>query len=289
MLRHSKHIFMLMLLTMSLIVLASLLSGTAASPGVGDNSGVNDDGQWEVGALWINDYDNACCDCTAQTLVCCDDGASKLIQVLASNGFTQRFNLGDCNAWSTHLIDESSGGLDRYYADGVDLLLVSGHGSPLGFQFCVGCSVGPSVTRLGDNDLEWVIFDACEILSTVAEDIASSPWNNVFNGLHAMLGFNTTVPDADMECFLGICIPVCGEREELFAKYLVQGYDVINAWRRATIESIKDSSVWAGGYGPWDPATQSYGIYDAPYADPPFIINDVPNPQYFMGMFWRCG
>ena len=77
---------MIVLLTMSFIVPISLLSGMAASPGVGDNSGVNDDGRWEVGALWVNDYSNACCDCTARNLECCDNGANKVIQVLTSNG-----------------------------------------------------------------------------------------------------------------------------------------------------------------------------------------------------------
>ena len=262
----------------------------ASSPSIGDDSGSSDDGVWEVGALWVNDYSDNCCTCSAQSnLECCDDGASKLIEGLTSNGFVERFNLGDCSAWKTHIVDSSLGGLDQYYADGVDLLLVSGHGSPLGFLFCVGCYAEPSEIRLGDVDLEWIVFDACEVLSTVARNIATTPWNSVFKGLHAMLGFNTTVWDSDVNCFLGICLPVCGKREELFAQYLVSGYDVVNAWRRATIEAVMDPSVWAGGYGPWDQVTQSYGIYDAPYANPPFMTRDVSNPEYFMGMFWRCG
>ncbi len=278
-----------LLLAVALAAPLTMLPGTAAIPGVDDDSGPSDDGQWEVGALWVNNYGDTCCNCLDTSLECSGDAANNLVQVMTGNGFIQGFNLGDCNAWASHLVDEGSGGLDRYYADGVDLLLVAGHGAPLGFEFCVGCYAVPSEIRLGDNDLEWIVFDACEILSTVASNIANSPWNNVFHGLHAMLGFNTTVPDSDKQCFLGICIPVCGKREELFAQYLVQGYDLVNAWRRATIESIVDQNIWAGGYGPWDPVTQSYGIYDAPYADPPLMTSDVPSPEYFMGMFWRCG
>ena len=284
----------------SLLLLPAIVTGMNAYssvPSVPDNSGQNDDGAWKVGALWVENYHDTCCACQPQPdpLVCRHESANNLINVLKNNGFIEEFNIGDCSAKTAYIVDSSLGGLDSYFADRVDLIYVTGHGAPYTFDFCSGgapgidCFLSISDVRLGDLDAEWIIFDACRMMETIANNPATTPWRGIFHGLHAMLGFKTDTYDQDKNCFLGVCIPVCGKRTQLFAEYLVDGYDVANAWRRATIESIMDTNIVAGAFGVWDPVTQRYGMYDILYGQNAVVSVDNTSPEYFMGMFWRCG
>ena len=285
---------------MSLLFLPALVTGMNAYssvPSVPDNSGQNDDGAWKVGAVWVENYHDACCTCQLQLvpLMYWRASANNLINVLKDNGFIEKFDMGNCNAKTVLLLDSGLGGLDSYFADGADLVYVAGYGTPHAFYFCdsgvpeVNCSLPISYMRLGDLDTEWIVFDAPMIMGTITTSPATTPWRKVFHGLHAVLGFTTSTYVRDEKCLQGICTSVYGERTRLFAKYLVDGYDVANAWRRATIESIADTSIVAGAFGVWDPVTQRYGMYDVLYGQNAVVSIDNTSPEYFMGMFWRCG
>jgi hypothetical protein len=84
--------------------------------------------------------------------------------------------------------------------------------------------------RLGNKDLEWVVFDACYVLSEGGKYYDHC--YDIFQGLHYMFGFHTVTYDSPT-------------RGEIFADYLNAGETVRNAWIKAC-QDTEDSSVeWA--------------------------------------------
>ncbi len=83
---------------------------------------------------------------------------------------------------------------------------------------------------LGDFDLEWIVFDACQVLEFSG---VFDRWGwPVFRGLHYILGFHTT------------CLDV-GDRGEKFADRLNNGWSVRDAWIRACQETEGSSTELA--------------------------------------------
>lgn len=279
-------LFIAAVLSLAIALLAPLIMVRAANPSVADP----DNGVWSVGAMYINAY--SVCQCPATSLQCRDDAAS---YILTLPGFRQDFLLADGAVTDLALIDKTYGGADDVYADNVDLLLFTGHGTTDCMYVCtsrISCCVTPSMMRLGDKDLEWFIIDSCKVLKSMYDNLTGSPWIKAFSGLHAVAGFATTAPDFDATyaCIFSWCFKTgeaCGLREKYFVNYFSNGESFATAWLRATREALSymDSEykpIIPCVFGPWDDKTQSYGIYDAPYRG--YLTNDVRNPVYFMGV-----
>ena len=150
----------------------------------------------------------------------------------------RKFNWGDDLAWDQDFEQSGTGspgtGTDTTWADNVDIVFFSGHGSPSGFLFGVaGKDDGqatPGEIRWGNKELEWIALDACQVLE---RDGVFDRWGwPVFKGLHYMLGFHTTCADEP-------------NRGRYFAEYLNDGWSVRDAWIKAAKETEGSSKEWA--------------------------------------------
>lgn len=151
---------------------------------------------------------------------------------------TRSFNWGDDLAWDQDFEEQGAGspatGSDTSWIDNVDIAFFSGHGSSQGPFFgrsnLDSGTATPGEARWGNRQLEWIAFDACEILQ----------WDGVFNrwgwpvfcGLHYILGFHTTCGDES-------------KRGRYFADGLNNGMTVRLAWIHACQETEGSDTEWA--------------------------------------------
>ncbi len=150
---------------------------------------------------------------------------------------TRRFQWGDDLAWDQDFEQQGAGspatGTDTTWADNVDMVFFSGHGSPGGFLFGVksdDARAKPSEIRWGDKELEFIALDACNVLSV---DGVFDRWGwPVFKGLHYILGFHTTTSDEP-------------DRGRLLAQYLNAGETMRRAWIKACQDTESSDTVWA--------------------------------------------
>lgn len=150
---------------------------------------------------------------------------------------TRRFQWGDDLAWDRDFEQQGSGspasGSDTIWADNVDMVFFSGHGSPSGFLFGVktdDAKVKPTEVRWGDKDLEWIALDACNVLE--ANGVFSRWGWPVFKGLHYILGFHTTTGDEP-------------DRGRLLAQYLNNGETMRRAWIKCCQDTEGSDTQWA--------------------------------------------
>ncbi|OPX63225.1 MAG: PKD domain protein [Methanoregula sp. PtaB.Bin085] len=144
--------------------------------------------------------------------------------------------------WTTNSAD---------WVDNSDFAYFSGHGSPAAFCFTYSDTgyYGAEASRihLTSGRPKWVVLDACLSLY----DGTWTQWSNSFNGLHMLLGWNTTtVPSYD---------PV-KSRGQVFAE-LMQGEYPSNESQRLRMIDAWD---WAGRYT-WgiQPTQSESDIYNA--------------------------
>jgi hypothetical protein len=150
---------------------------------------------------------------------------------------TRVFDWGDDLAWDRDFEEQGVGspaeGTDTTWADNVDMVFFSGHGSPEGFFFgkkIDDAEAKHTEIRWGDRDLEWIVLDACNVLE---RDGVFDRWGwPVFKGLHYILGFHTTTSDE-------------ADRGRLLAQYLNAGWTVRNAWIRACQDTEDSQTQWA--------------------------------------------
>lgn len=150
---------------------------------------------------------------------------------------TRRFNWGDDLAWDQDFEEQGVGspgsGTDRTWVDSVDFVFFSGHGSTGGPLFGVTTDNGvaaPTEVRWGNQDLEWIALDACNVLE---RDGVFDRWGwPVFRGLHYILGFHTTTGDES-------------KRGRYLAENLNDGLPVREAWIRACQETEGSDVEWA--------------------------------------------
>jgi len=150
------------------------------------------------------------------------------IALRAGTTWWTSFGFANNSVWETDFKVEGLGGADYLYADNVDLMLFSGHGSSNGFYFGTW-NDDPQLhwteAQWGDQDLEWIIIDACCVLNNADNNV----WNRwgwpVFKGLHYILGYSSTTYDVNT-------------RGRDFIKYATMyGYSVRNAWYWSTVIS----------------------------------------------------
>jgi len=183
-----------------------------------------------IGIIWVNEYHGR-----ADNLYKNDDNARGFYNTLHG---VRQFDYGNDNAWDQHLEQAGVGsparGSDRILADNVDIVYFSGHGTPNGPLFGVATHddgiAKPTEMRLGDQQAEWIIFDACEVLQS------SDRWHSVFRGLHFILGFSTVCTDVR-------------DRGQKFAEYLNDGNWILGSWIAACEETegsdVRCAALWA--------------------------------------------
>jgi hypothetical protein len=132
-------------------------------------------------------------------------------------GGLDSFHWGNCSAWAEDFKRSASGGKENTWIDDVDIALFCDHGTSTYDTFwsknlsalhfgCKDpdgdCNVSPGEAYLsyGDNDLEWLAFKACSVLS----DGGPAPyynrgyWAATMDKLHLLLGFkNSSYCDGD--------------------------------------------------------------------------------------------
>jgi hypothetical protein len=185
-----------------------------------------------AGIEWVNQYHGR-----ASNLSNNDNNAQGFYNKLSA---VRQFEYGDDMAWDSDFEASGAGippsGSDTIFADAVDIVFFSGHGSSSGMFFGNAShddgTAGSGEMRLGNSNLEWIAMDACEVLAWDSGKV----WNRwgwpVFRGLHLMLGFHTTCTDVK-------------DRGEKFADRLNNGWTVRDAWIRACIETEGSDVSWA--------------------------------------------
>ena len=139
-------------------------------------------------------------------------------------------------AWEEDFKYETApgGGKDYKWVDAVDLCYYTNHGNPNGFCFNSHHDdefLHYSEARWGDQDLEWIVLDACRCLRLVHDGKSVwARWGPAFRGLHYIFGFDTVAHDSP-------------SRGELFATYISLGFTIRQAWIKAC-QDTEPSSVW---------------------------------------------
>lgn len=185
-----------------------------------------------IGIEWVNNYHSA-----ASNLSNNDDNARGFYNRLQGQ---RRFEYGDDLAWDQDFEESGVGtptaGSDQIYADDVDIVFFSGHGSRAGAAFGDKThddgTAKASNMQLGNRDLEWLAIDGCEMLAFDNGQVFGRWGWPVFRGLHYILGFDTTAYDRK-------------DRGDKFAYRLNQGWTVRESWIRTCIESEDDDVSYA--------------------------------------------
>ncbi len=211
------------------------------------------------GAEWVNNYNHPFVP-QRTNLLHCQQNAQGFFNQLSGTG---DFIYGDKWAWDQdieHFFSASElaaadpppqypFGDGASYAEKVDLLFFSGHGTPDGLLFGVPSKdngearYDEMLLGLGGK-LKWFVMDACKVLE---ETGVKFRWGRVFKGLRIMLGFHGNCRD----------VPDRGLR---FANYLkgvpstasqnastaTSGETIRHAWELACMETeITIANSWA--------------------------------------------
>jgi len=211
------------------------------------NSPNDDANDRELLIEWVNAY-------TWQSVLYNNDTNARGFQnALTAAGWSAHTEWGDWWAWEEDFKRRSSGGTDFIFIDAVDFAFFSGHGSQTKIYFESSIdnrSFAFTNARWGgtqngnaseEGDLEWIVLDACLTLChkgsgrwcTGSGTSVFDRWDQAFDGLHYVLGFRTICSDVS-------------NRGAIFAKYLLKGWSVRNAWIRAT-QATQGSKYW-GAY-----------------------------------------
>jgi hypothetical protein len=183
----------------------------------------------EIGIEWVKAYHGR-----AKNLTNTKAQAEGLLNTLSG---TKSFNWGDDLAWDQDFEEQGAGspgsGTDQVWADTVDIVFFSGHGSSAGPMFGIDSKddgrAKPAEMRLGNTDLEWAVFDACQVLE---RDGVFDRLRPAFKGLHYVLGFHTTCRDET-------------QRGNLLGANLNAGDRVRDAWRKACQETEDSATFYA--------------------------------------------
>ncbi len=193
-------------------------------------TGAYDDGVKEVGIEWVGMSDSKKPLWNTETNI---EGFYAWMN--AFGGYSQEFNWGEYSAWEEDFKDASFSGTDTEWIDAVDFVYYQDHGSPNGVSFTSNHDdtwLEFSNLRLGDGDLESIVFDACSPLAWENKNGVNvfDRWAPALQGIHQVLSFATTSQNS-------------ATRGTKFALYMtglstiIPSATIVNAWFRATAET----------------------------------------------------
>lgn len=183
----------------------------------------------------------------------------------------REFAWGNDLAWDRDFEEKYVGsppaGTDQIWADDVDICFFSGHGGPSAAYFGVtkydDGDAKHTEFKLGNRQLEWLIFDACEVLRFDNWGVFNRWGWPVFKGLHYILGFHTITYDSS-------------SRGRKFAERLNAGWPVRLAWIRACEETEGSDVQWAYLRA----GTGSINTYNDHWWGKGTVSPDPDNPSY---------
>jgi len=197
---------------------------------------------------------------------------------LALHGVGTQFDWRGNNAWEQDFKDPSRpGGHDSSWADDVDIMWYSGHGSPGGFTFNTfhtDTVLTPADARWGNRDLEWLQLQSCNVLQdTTGTNDYFARWGPAFAGLHILNGFDTVAG-----CVTG------GLGGAFATRLFGTGLTVRQAWAAAVI--AKDPGKVYRSMGPIGPPINGFytwNFYDHFWGQG-WTGPDIPNPIGFWAL-----
>jgi len=162
----------------------------------------DDDGVYEFGVDWINDYPGSGSD-----LWLCDDDANYMDTKLSGKGWTKRFKKGNWDTSEDHFDTK-----EEDYLDKADLVMFRGHGGKtwdlyylkelygpvftwkdwFGGQYTDKLTPGEVRRDYGDKDAEWIALGGCKTLS----DSKGAYWASAMDKAHLILGWDTNADHA---------------------------------------------------------------------------------------------
>ncbi|MFW9965421.1 MAG: DUF6345 domain-containing protein, partial [Candidatus Sifarchaeia archaeon] len=192
-------------------------------------SGAYDDGVKEVGIEWVGMSDLGSPLWNTETNI---EGFYNWMGT--EGGFNREFNWGEWSAWEEDFKEVAQGGTDVEWVDCVDFVYYQDHGNPNGVSFTSHHDDGwlsPEEMRLGDGDLETIVFDACSPLGWQNDngDTVFERWDQTLQGLHQICSFATSSHNAQ-------------KRGVLFGLFMtgyaiIQPRTIVQAWFKACAET----------------------------------------------------
>jgi len=215
--------FMFLPVTFASSEMSNIRQFTPSAP-----TGAYDDGVKEVGIEWVGLSHNKPLPNTETNI----EGFYNWMKIYG--GFSQEFNWGEYSAWEEDFKDAQFSGTDTEWIDAVDFVYYQDHGGPDGVAFTSShddTGLEYSALRLGDGDLDSIVFDACSPLkweNNNGDDVFQR-WAPSLQGIHQVLSFGTTSQNSAV-------------RGTKFALYMtgfmfLQPTTIINAWFRACAET----------------------------------------------------
>ena len=170
---------------------------------------------------------------------------------------TIAFHWADNDVFESDFVDPVFGGDDTNWADNVDLMWFQGHGNSNGFA--TGETQGDgfvdkSEARWGNNDLEWLVVNSCDVLALGSgSDHVWNRWKPAFRGLHLLLGHGNTSYNVD------------GDGNEFGDDLADDDMRIRSAWVDAAESEQPDGVIYRymGVYGPsgeWNRNDYFHGI-----------------------------
>jgi hypothetical protein len=187
-------------------------------------TGAYDDGVKEIGIEWVGLSANHPL-WNTQTNI--EGWYNKMA---TTGGFNKEFNWGEYSAWEEDFKDAQFSGTDSEWIDAVDFVYYQDHGGPDGVSFTSNHDdhgLNPWHMRLGDGDLDSIVFDACSPLAWENSSGATvfERWAPAMKGIHQVCSFASTSGNS-------------GSRGTKFATYMTDlGMTIVTAWFRACEET----------------------------------------------------
>jgi hypothetical protein len=182
----------------------------------------------------------------------------------STGGYSQAFEWSEYGVWESDFRDTTEfNGNDSQWIDAVDMVYFQGHGEPSAVTTTSnhdGEFAYFHEMRLGDGDLETIIFDSCSVLAWEHWYYGNifERWSPALQGVHQVCGFATGAKNTET---MG----------KLFAQYMTGLYPlppltIMEAWFRAAVELQPSDRKVAMFYG-----TNSSNPFQPQLDDP---IND---------------
>lgn len=192
-------------------------------------SGAYDDGVKEVGIEWVGMSDLGSPLWNTETNI---EGFYNWMGT--EGGFNREFNWGEWSAWEEDFKEVAQGGTDTEWVDCVDFVYYQDHGNPNGVSFTSQHDNGwlsPSEMRLGDGDLETIVFDACSPIAWENKDGENvfERWDQTLQGLHQICSFATSSHNAKTR---GVLFGLY-----MTGYYFIQPRTIVQAWFKACAET----------------------------------------------------
>ena len=216
-------------------------------------SGAYDDGVKEVGIEWVGMSHG-------RPLWNTETNIEGFYNYMGTTGgYSREFNWGEYSAWEEDFKDSSFSGTDTTWVDAVDFVYYQDHGGSNGVSFTSNHDdhgLQYLHMRLGDGDLDSIVFDACSPLAweNPDGDNVFERWGPSLQGIHQVCSFATSSKNS-------------ATRGTKFATYMTtNGMTIVNAWFKACLETEPSDHLAAVFYG-----SKSPNPYNPQLDDP---IND---------------